>query len=219
MRNLSDRQRETLDFIRDYVHERGVAPSRAEIAKALGLAHKSTVDDHLSGLMKKGWIELKPGSPRNIRLLKEDLPIMVAGRISAGAPAFEEYGGFNRIPRHVAQMFSPRPDYFLRIQGDSMNRLGLRTGTVVAIRGQEVAEHRQVIAAQIGEEVTLKRLIYNKDREIELHPESTNPKHKPIRVDLDDPFEEFHVMGIAVGALLREGFQDYDPFESCDPYD
>ena len=100
-----------------------------------------------------------------------------------------------------------------------MNLLGLRTGTIVAIRGQKVAEHRQVIAAQIGDEVTLKRLIHLRNGDIELRPESTNPDHKPIRINQDDPFGEFRVMGIAVGALLREGFQDYDPFEDYDPYE
>ena len=59
---VAERQQETLDFIRKYVSEHGVAPSRPEIADALGLTHKSTVDAHRSALMKKGWIELRPGS-------------------------------------------------------------------------------------------------------------------------------------------------------------
>ena len=36
------------------------------------------------------------------------------------------------IPRAVAEMFSPRPDYFLTVQRDSMDRLGLTIGTLVA---------------------------------------------------------------------------------------
>ena len=80
----SERQRETLDFIRKYVNDHGVAPSRPEIANALGLTDKSTVDAHLSALMKKGWIELRPGSPRNIWLLPEHLPVIVADPIAAG---------------------------------------------------------------------------------------------------------------------------------------
>ena len=39
------------------------------------------------------------------------------------------------IPRAVAEMFSPQPDYFLTVEGDSMDRLGLTTGTLVAIKG------------------------------------------------------------------------------------
>ena len=74
MRRLTDRQIEVLDCVRAYVREHSVAPSRPEIAAALGLRNTSTVDGHLNALMKKGWIELRPGSPRFIRLLKDDPP-------------------------------------------------------------------------------------------------------------------------------------------------
>ena len=86
VRRLTDRQIEVLDCVRAYVREHGVAPSRPEIAAAIGIRNSSTVDGHLTALMKKGWIELRPGSPRNIRLLKDDLPLTIVGPIAAGEP-------------------------------------------------------------------------------------------------------------------------------------
>ena len=142
MRNLSDRQRHVLDFIRDYVRDYGVVPSRPEIAAALGLKHKSSVDAHLLALMNKGWIELKPGSPRNIRLLREELPLTVAGPIAAGKPILANERIAARIPQAVADMFSRRPDFFVRVEGDSMNRLGLVSGTIVAVQSRGQADHR-----------------------------------------------------------------------------
>ena len=204
MRTLSERQGEVLEFIRGYVRDSGVAPSRPEIAAALGLKHKSTVDAHLLALMNKGWIELRPGSPRNIRLLREEVPLALAGPIAAGKPILANERIAGRVPRVVAEMFSRRPDFFLRVEGDSMNRLGLVTGTIVAVQSRAEADHRDVVVARIDDEVTLKRFIRVSDRYVELCPESTNPRHRPIRVDLGTA--DFAVAGVAVGALIGDGF-------------
>ena len=51
---------------------------------------------------------------------------------------------------------------------------------------------------------TLKPYVRLDERHIELRPESTNPDHRPIAIDLKlDPFE---IAGIAVGALIGDGF-------------
>ena len=39
-------------------------------------------------------------------------------------------------------MFSRHPDYFLTVEGDSMDRLGLTTGTLAAIKLREEALKR-----------------------------------------------------------------------------
>ena len=208
MQNLSERQRQTLEFIREYVREQGVAPSRPEIAEALGLNHKSTVDAHLAALMKKGWIELRPGSPRNIRLLRENLPVIATGPIAAGEPILAENRITTRIPRAVAEMFSPRPDYFLRVKGDSMDKLGLTTGTIVAVQARPDARNHDVVVARVNDEVTLKRFIKNDGRHVELRPESTNDEHEPIEIDLAEG--NFHIDGIVVGAVIGEGFNPTD---------
>lgn len=204
VRNLTERQLEVLDFIRGYVREHGASPSRPEIAVALSLKNKSTIDAHLLALMRKGWIELQTGSPRNIRLLKDDLPLAVAGPIAAGVPILAEDRVTARIPRAIAECFACTPDYFLRVQGDSMNRLGLVTGTVVAIKAQSVAKHRDIIVARLEDEVTLKRYVQKQHRCIELRPESTNPNHQPLHID--PTRDQFYVAGIAVGALIGDGF-------------
>ena len=202
MQAITNRQRQTLDFIRSYTDQYGVAPSRPEIAEALGLRHVSTVDAHLTGLMKKGWVELKQGSPRYIRLLREGLPVVPLGRIAAGEPILTESRVIAHVPRTVAAMFRPRPDYFLTVQGDSMNKLGLTTGTIVGIRSTPEAENNDIVVARLGDEVTLKRFIREDERTVRLEPESTNKRHKPTKVDLRS--EDFAVDGVYVGALIGQ---------------
>lgn len=203
MQSLSARQRATLDFVREYLAEHGCAPSRPEIAAALG-CHVTTVDSHLNALMRKGWVELKPGAPRYIRLLREDLPVVVAGPIAAGEPILAEGRVTARLPRAARELFRPPPDYFLEVKGDSMDKLGLRTGTVVAVKVQSVAENGDVVVARLGDEVTLKRFLRLDERRVELRPESTNSEHRTIAVDLERT--ELHIDGVAVGALIGTGF-------------
>ena len=209
MQSLSQRQRQTLDFIRAYVDEHGFAPARPEIARGIGVKNVTSVDWHLGALMKKGWVELKPGSPRYIRLLREEVPVTVTGPIAAGEPILAEGRVTAHLPRTARDLFSPRPDYFLEVRGDSMDRLGLRTGAIVAVKAQQVAENNDVVVARMDDEVTLKRFVRVSKRHVELRPESTNPEHRTIEVDLART--ELHVDGIAVGALLGGGF---DPIEA-----
>ena len=154
--------------------------------------------------MKKGSVELKPGAPRYIRLLREDLPVVIAGPIAAGEPILAEGRVTGRLPRSARELFSPPPDYFVRVVGDSMDTLGLRTGTVVAVKAQQVAENHDVVVARIDDEVTLKRFLRLDERHVQLRPESTNRKHRPIEIDLART--ELQIDGIAVGALIGQGF-------------
>ena len=42
------------------------------------------------------------------------------------------------------------------------------------------------------------------NRHVELRPESTNPDHRTIAIDLATT--ELHIDGVAVGALIAQGF-------------
>ena len=108
-------------------------------------------------------------------------------------------GFTGHIPRAVAEMFSP-PDYFLTVEGDSMDRLGLTTGTLVAIKRDTEPTNGDVVVARIEDEVTLKRFSRKSRREVEFCPESTNQVHRPMTIDLETT--EFHVDGVYVGALI-----------------
>ena len=207
MRKLTDRQRETLDVIRTYRRRHGWAPSRKELAESLGLGHPSSVEVHLTALQTKGWIELRRDIKRGIRLLDEataDLPLIdlvdPTGEIAAGEPIVAEGRIVDRISPVVAERFSPTPDYFLTVRGDSMDRTGLRDGDVVAIRATPEANNGDVVVARFGDEVTLKRFIRVDQRRVELRPDSHNSEHRAIEIDLAKHI--LHIDGVVVGALI-----------------
>ena len=158
-------------------------------------------------MQTKGWIELSPDTKRGIRLLDEasvDLPLVdlvtPRGEIAAGEPIVAEERIVDRIPEAVAERFSPRPDYFLTVRGDSMDRTGLRDGDVVAVRATPEAKSGDVVVARFGDEVTLKRFVRLDERHVELRPDSHNPEHEPIRIDLAKHI--LNIDGVGVGALI-----------------
>ena len=68
MKQLTPRQNQILEMIRDFISEYGIPPTRMEIANDLGFKSPNAAEDHLRSLQKKGVIELMPGSSRGIRL-------------------------------------------------------------------------------------------------------------------------------------------------------
>lgn len=74
--DLTNRQQQILQFIRDFLHEHGYPPTRADIVRAQGFRSPNAAETHLRALARKGAIELRRGTSRGIRLTEEepDLP-------------------------------------------------------------------------------------------------------------------------------------------------
>lgn len=68
MRELTQRQQQVLDLIRDHIDATGFPPTRAEIASQLGFRSANAAEEHLKALARKGVIELTSGTSRGIRL-------------------------------------------------------------------------------------------------------------------------------------------------------
>ena len=119
------------------------------------------------------------------------------------------------IPRVVAQQFSPRPDYVATVRGTSMNRLGMHDVDLVAVRAVPEAHHGEIVIARFGDEVTIKRFKRVRgangvsDRHIELHPESHDPDHQVMHIDLAKHI--LHIDGIVVGHLRGKSSVEVEP--------
>jgi repressor LexA len=64
--SLTDRQAEVLAYLRRYIRDYARPPAYTEIAKAIGVASKRAVSDHLRALERKGAIVLE-GATRGTR--------------------------------------------------------------------------------------------------------------------------------------------------------
>ena len=194
MKELTPRQQQVLSLIREWIETTGLPPTRVEIAQHFGFSSPNAAEQHLKGLARKGALDLVPGMSRGIRL-KGGGGLPVVGRVAAGSPILAQ----EHIERHVqvdAALFSPRADYFLRVQGMSMKDAGILDGDLLAVHRSAVARAGQVVVARIGDEVTVKRFA-KRGHTVQLLPQ--NPDFAPIEVDLTR--EELVIEGIAVGVI------------------
>ena len=201
MRELTNRQQEVLNAIKAHIRRHGVPPSRIELAHSLGLADASSVSGHLARLADAGWIEVLPNTNRGIRVLNEDVPLVGAlAEVAAGTPIVCEAHILERVPGAIADRFHPRPDYLLTVRGDSIELTGITDGSIVAVRRTREAKTGQLVVARFGDEVTLKRFVRIDERRVELRPESRNPAHKVMELDLAKHILD--IDGVVVGALI-----------------
>lgn len=212
---LTDRQQQILDLIQSAIAKTGAPPTRAEIATELGFKSANAAEEHLQALARKGAIELVSGTSRGIRLRGDtlrainasrgeqftlDIPSLaqltlpLIGRVAAGSPILAQ--------AHVDQtyclessLFQHKPDYLLKVRGMSMRDAGIMDGDLLAVQSTREAKNGQIVVARLGDEVTVKRFMRNK-QVIELHPE--NPDYQTIVVEPGEPFE---IEGLAVGLI------------------
>ena len=209
MIKLTARQQQILDLIREAIDNTGFPPTRAEIAAELGFKSANAAEEHLQALARKGAIEISPGTSRGIRLIGASaetqptpqvpaallMSLPLVGRVAAGSPILAQ--------EHVEAsyqvdpaMFSSKPDFLLKVRGESMRDIGIMDGDLLAVKKVDSAKNGQIVVARIGNEVTVKRYRKTGSR-IELLPE--NPDFKIIEVDADA--DDFALEGLAVGLM------------------
>lgn len=205
MQDLTPRQAQILELIRDCVTETGMPPTRAEIAKTLGFRSANAAEEHLRALERKGAVELIPGTSRGIRIkdhlrnaMKGASGLPLVGRVAAGQPILAEEHIEARY-QVDPDLFHPRPHYLLQVHGMSMRDAGIFNGDLVAVHRTPDVRHNQIIVARLEDEVTVKRY-RQKGKEVWLMPE--NEDFEPIKVDLE--FESLVIEGVVVGVIRQE---------------
>lgn len=195
--DLTPRQQEILEFIRNSFDVFSVPPTRAEIASAFGFASANAAEEHLRALARKGAITLEAGSARGIRLV-EQLGLPLIGSVAAGSPILAVENRLDQV-RVDPELFKPRADFLLRVRGLSMIEAGILDGDLLAVHRTSEANNGQIVVARLGEEVTVKRF---KKRGAIVHLMPENRDFEPILVDTKH--ESLVIEGVAVG-LIRGG--------------
>ncbi|MEM7251130.1 MAG: transcriptional repressor LexA [Pseudomonadota bacterium] len=196
MSTLTERQQRVFDFIKDFIATEGMPPTRAEIASSLGFRSVNAAEDHLKALVRKGVLEIMPGTSRGIRLQTE-MPdgIPVVGRVAAGDPILAEEHIEERV-RLDPKLFRPRADYLLRVKGASMCEVGILDGDLLAVHRTPDATNGQIVVARVDDEVTVKRF-RKRGNIVRLLPE--NKDFSPIIIDLRE--QALTIEGISVGII------------------
>ena len=195
-KELTNTQTGILNFIIDFRGERGYPPTLAEIAFRFNYRNRSTVQQHLQALEKKGFIRRNPNSARGIELTLEDKyfePKPVLGEVAAGIPLTIYPDSIDTIDLPTIVRM-PRDSFLLRVKGDSLKDAYIFSGDVVIVNPNTPPKNGHFVVVIIDNEAVVKR--FNKtDEYIELHSE--NPEYEPIIIKPGNP--GFKMVGVVVG--------------------
>ncbi len=201
---LTPNQNRVLNFLKDFVQEKGFPPTLREIASHFELKGPRGPQKTLNILEKKGFIRKVPGGSRSIEILSYPqfslthiLPVPIVGRVRAGEPilAIENIEGYINLDR----TFIASEDVFLlRVEGDSMIDAHIQDGDFALVKPQPNAENGEIVVALIEDEATIKRIFHRRDL-IRLDP--ANPKMEPIVVKKGE--KKVTIVGKVVGIFRK----------------
>lgn len=195
MAQLTARNVQVLDFIKEYIGTRGFAPSIREISEHLGVSGTHGVVKHLETLEREGCIRRMRKSSRGISLTRSssNASIPIVGTVRAGTPqpAIEEVEGYFSLDD---SHFFRGGTFCLRVKGDSMIDAHIQDGDLALVCPQSTADNRDIVVALIDGEATLKRFFRERNL-IRLQPE--NSLMEPIQVQPGN--SEVIILGKVIG--------------------
>lgn len=196
---LAPVQRQTLEFLRNFIADKGYAPTLKDIAAHIGVKSLSTAHFHLERLVDKGFI--RRGNDGIVEIIEVARPelgptaVPLVGVIAAGMPieAIEQRTMIDIPPR----MIDGRGEvYCLEVSGESMIDAHICDGDIVVVKKQNHAENGQIVVALLEDgTATLKTYRRLKSGKVMLIP--ANPALAPITLD------HVSVQGRVIG-ILRE---------------
>jgi len=197
--HLTERQKEVLGFIKQFIAMEGASPTVREVASHFGFASPLSAQLHINGLLKKGLITKTPLKARNIRVpglaatAGRSIPLL--GKVRAGKPvlALEEADSHITVDRHT---FKQKDAFALSVTGDSMIEEGIFEGDIVIVSPEKEPVNGSIAVVLIHDEVTVKKFFKEK-KHIRLVP--ANRLLKPLLVDPMDVM----VLGRVVGVIRK----------------
>jgi repressor LexA len=198
---LTIRQQEILDYLKNSQRTTGVMPSTREIQHYFGFASQTAAMSHLRALERKGVIQRLAGKARAVIFPDEldrgeifDIPIY--GSIAAGMSQDVEQERQGCISMDISALGIPRNarTFALKVRGDSMIDAHICSGDTVILEFRE-PRRGDIVAALIDGETTLKRYLLDRGR----------PFLRAENPDFPDliPAQELVIQGVMV-ALLRQ---------------
>jgi repressor LexA len=212
MQGLTKRQKQTLDYIRQSIEQRGYPPTLREIGEYMGIRSTNGVNDHLRALERKGYLRREDMKSRALRLVGNSeeaappaspdeniLEVHVVGRVAAGLPLLAEENVIDTVRIDRMMVRGGRDVFGLRVTGDSMIDAGIFNGDYIFVRKQSTANRGEIVVALIGDEATVKYFYPERDY-VRFQP--ANAQMAPILVRAKD-FKPTMLLGVVVGVYRQ----------------
>ncbi len=193
MKNVvTERQKQLLGVIYDFIKSTGYPPTFEEMRENLGVSSNQSIADLLEKLKKSNVIKKETGA-RTLAILPLGYEILGApklapflGTTTAGMPAeaIEISGEWREMPGGVAKLQSDV--FMLRISGDSMINAGIDDGDAVLVQTKKEFVSGEIVYAQIGDDATIKRFMSDdKPPYVYLKPENPNYELIPFTHEME----------------------------------
>jgi len=225
-KELTSTQEKILNFLRNFLLEKGFPPTLREIASYFGLKGPKGPQKTLHILERKGYIRKTPGGSRAIEILKPQIgrlrtamvqgrrsgllyekivgsasvptiSLPIVGRVTAGDPIL----AIENIEGYVnfdRNLVSSEDVFLLRVKGDSMIDAHIQDGDFALVKPQKDAENGEIVVALIDDEATIKR-IFKKRNLIRLEP--ANPNMEPIVIKKGE--KKVTIVGKVIGIFRK----------------
>jgi len=195
-KELTEIQKNILEYIIERRVVKGIPPTLAEIAIHFNYKNRSTVQQHLKAIEKKGFIKRKETISRGIELTLEEkffIPKPVLGEVAAGNPLTIYPDAIDTIELPtIARM--PKDSFLLRVKGNSLKDAYIFNGDVVIVNPYVDAKDGQIVVAILDDAAVVKRF-FKRNGMIELASE--NPEFSSIFINPN--YSKFKVVGVVVG--------------------
>jgi repressor LexA len=208
IKSLSPKQERIINFVTEFLSDKGYPPTIRDIAAGCGISSTSVVAYNLNKLEQAGYIRRHSDISRGIKFLTPQkkggklVYIPIVGVIAAGEPIPVPDTG-NIAPNEglevSKELVRGKQDiYALRVKGDSMLDALIGDGDIVLMDYVGSAENGDMVAVWLKEEqeVTLKRFFAEPNR-IRLEP--ANRQMKPIYTTPDN----VEIQGRVVAVIRR----------------
>ncbi len=202
MKDLTERQQQILDFIKEYVDNFNYPPTYREICKHFNISSTNGVKRHVDALQKKGYLDLLKNASRTLSIKRNELKanenlldIPIVGRVAAGYPILSEENVESTISVDTSFIRANDKCFALKVKGDSMIKAGILENDYVIINQQNTANNGDIVVALVNDEATLKRY-YKNNGNVMLIPENDN--FLPITVNFSD---KFTIIGKVIGVM------------------
>ena len=188
---LTTRQKEIYEFLRDLILNRGYGPTVREIGAQFGIRSPNGVMCHLKALEKKGLITRESHMSRAIQLADsphDRMTLPMVGQISANAPIRETET--ERID--FAPLFDGEKHFLLKAKDDSYNHLQIAAGDQLVVNRQDSCKNGELVVAVVaGKNAVVGR--YYRDRD-------------GVRIDSGDDSvstNDLELLGVVTGVLRQ----------------
>ena len=200
MKGLSERQRDLLNFIHDFINHYNYSPSYKEIMEHFSFSSSGSVYKHIRNLKRKGVLTYEEKCSRSIRPLETfvarpistEVILPLAGIISTNN-AIEMFAQSQTLAISASMISDKENTYALRVEGNGFDEEMITHGDLLLIEARQDPHEGELVVGLINQHDILLKRYYSEGQYIRLEGHA----HQPVILRT----EHLQIHGIVIGLI------------------